>query len=591
MIQAVGYIRVSTTIQDFERQRDEINEYAKKNDFVVAKFFEDKHSGSDYQGRKGYQSLIAYLEEHPEIKIVILDEVSRMGRETAEQVFTYKKLTQKGIKIYTRGKGEFGRNKEDNLLFTVLSAISEYEKQTIIDRTSSGRRRVVREGATQISRKPYGYNILFTEKKDRQVIKRQFVEVDKDESAVVRQIFTMTEQGSSASDIVRWLKRNGIKSPTGNNIWGKTTIRRILHNTMYYGKWAWGKYYKNGKTRYSLAMRDPNHFIYVDVPPIITKELFDRVQVKIKETRDRFNPKNQKQIYLLKGFLKCHCQRYVGSYLEIRSKVRIHRCPQRNMREIFQKDCPIHEIKCDFLEKILLQELRKKILDENYFRKTKLEMLRNYQAPLDDVKDKMRNLQQNITKEERLLKYYYEKTAKLELENSNKSKIFEDLADTKLEEIQKFKENLSSLQKELTSLETNSIDMGILKDIKKSLQLITQRELETLNQSKQDFFQRYVKEVQVKFLQEETRRLRDAIKKLRQKGIFRKNNGHLKKLYFTCFTREHRLKSLAMQVLSLQVKFINNLVIEIKFPYFHKNPELAYNYILNNKNIEFILPQ
>jgi len=56
----------------------------------------------------------------------------------------YKQLSHKGIRIYTRGKGEFGKNKEDNLLFTVLSAIAEYEKQTIVDRTSSGRRRVVR---------------------------------------------------------------------------------------------------------------------------------------------------------------------------------------------------------------------------------------------------------------------------------------------------------------------------------------------------------------------------------------------------------------------------------------------------------------
>ena len=128
MEQALGYIRVSTDKQDYERQRDEIMLYAKKMDFAVAKIFEDKQSGSDYDDRVGFQDLLIYLDENPHIKIIIFDEISRMGRDTAMQVTTYKELTRKGVRVFTRGKGEFGSNKEDNLLFTVLSAIADYEK-------------------------------------------------------------------------------------------------------------------------------------------------------------------------------------------------------------------------------------------------------------------------------------------------------------------------------------------------------------------------------------------------------------------------------------------------------------------------------
>lgn len=595
MIQSVGYIRVSTTMQDFERQRDEINEYARRNDFVITKFFEDKHTGSDYEGRKGFQCLMDYLEEYPEIKVIIFDEISRMGRDTAEQVITYKKLSLKGIRIYTRGKGEFGRNKEDNLLFTVLSAISEYEKQTIIDRTSSGRRRVVREGATQISKKPYGYNILLTQKKDRQVIKRQFVEINKKEASVVKKIFTMIDGRSSITDIIRYLKKNIINSPTGNKIWGSSTIVRILHNTMYYGKWQFGKYYKNHKTEYSLSKRNEDEFIIVDIPAIIEKELFDRVQIKIKEKRDRFNPKNQKQIYLLKGLLICHCNRYIQSSSDTRSKGRTHRCPQRNLREIVQKTCHIRSVNCDFLEKIFIFELKKKILDNDYFQKLKLEKLKNYQSPILGLQEQIDCLNQNILTGNQLLKSYYEKAAKYELENQEKANIFESLADSKLEEIKQKKTEISALQREMNGLQENNIDMSVFQNIKKGLEFITKKELEELSrsnqQSKQGFLRKYVKEVRLRYLEDETSRLRASIQQLRKKGIFKKNNVHLKKLYLTCFTKEHQLKQCAIQVLALYVKFVNNLVIEIKFPYFHKSPDMAYNYILNNKKIEFVPSQ
>jgi len=56
MTKSVGYIRVSTDKQDFERQRDEITEYAKRNDFEIVRFFEDKHTGSDYKDRKVFRS-------------------------------------------------------------------------------------------------------------------------------------------------------------------------------------------------------------------------------------------------------------------------------------------------------------------------------------------------------------------------------------------------------------------------------------------------------------------------------------------------------------------------------------------------------
>ena len=80
MTKSVGYIRVSTDKQDFERQRDEITDYAQRNDFHITKFFEDKHTGSDYKDRKGFQELLQYLEDHPDIQLTRLCFLVRLYR-------------------------------------------------------------------------------------------------------------------------------------------------------------------------------------------------------------------------------------------------------------------------------------------------------------------------------------------------------------------------------------------------------------------------------------------------------------------------------------------------------------------------------
>jgi DNA invertase Pin-like site-specific DNA recombinase len=584
MIKSVGYIRVSTDKQDFERQRDEITQYAAKNDFVISQFFEDKQSGSDYKDRKGFQELLQYLEDHPDMQVIIFDEISRMGRDTAEQVIAYKQLSHKGIRIYTRGKGEFGKNKEDTLLFTVLSAIAEYEKQTIVDRTSSGRRRVVREGATQISIKPYGYNLLLTERKDRIVFKRQFVELNPEEAEVVRQIFRIVDDGGSVSDVIRHLKKHGIRTPEGNEIWGSSTVLRILHNSMYYGKWQFGKFYKNRKTKYSLSKRSASDLIIVDVPPIIPQDMFDRAQTKIKASREKFNPKNLKDTYLLKGIGICACGRMLQCYRETKSQKRIYRCPERNIEGIAQKTCPVNSLHADFVENILLTELKKNVENPDFFQEIKLQELQARQSNADLFQTKISRLTQEIEEGNSLVKAYYEKAAKAELQNAGKSDILENLADSKLQEVEEKRQELKKLQDGLKKDENNALDLNVLENIQAALKDIGKQEVLAVSYSDQsrrlEFFRKYVNEVRVTILEQDTAALRETLGKLRQQKLFARGNVAIKELYRTCFTREHTLKTRAINVINCKVEFTGNLTVNIKFPYFHDKPEMAVSYVV-----------
>lgn len=583
MEQALGYIRVSTDKQDFERQRSEIIQYAKKNNFQVVKIFEDKQSGSDYDDRRGFQDLLIYLDDNPLIKIIIFDEISRMGRDTAMQVTTYKALTKKGIRVFTRGKGEFGSNKEDNLLFTVLSAIADYEKQTIIDRTSSGRRKVVRDGFTQISQRPYGYNILFTKKKDRDVQKRQYIEINKEEAEAIKKMYEVIENNGSVYDVLRYLKKNHIK-PQKSKDWGKSSVLRMLHSTTFYGEWRFGKYVKDHRTKHSLVKRKEEDLIIVKVPAIISKNLFDSVQRKLSFNQIKFNPTNQKQDFLLKGLFRCCCNRPMQCISESRSGARLYRCPERNIKDLSVKTCPIKSLKADFLEKILLQELKEKIEDKNFLQDIKLQKLEKYASPVKELGKKRAAIWKEYETNNENLKNSYEKSINFLTTNPEKAKVFESLADDLLKKIKIQKVELDSLDKEIAETKEQSIDYSLFKDIRKGLEFIKQKDLEEFNsgfEKKLEFFRTYIKELRLKYLKIDTEKMRGNILQLRN-GIYRKDNKNNKKIYFTVANKNHDIRNTAMQLIMLEVDFVNNYTMKIKFPYFHERPDILRSYLKDN---------
>lgn len=579
MEQAIGYIRVSTDKQDYERQRDEIMLYAKKMDFAVAKIFEDKQTGSTYDDRLGFQDLLIFLEENPHTKIIIFDEISRMGRDTAMQVTTYKELTRKGVRVFTRGKGEFGSNKEDNLLFTVLSAIADYEKQTIIDRTSSGRRKVVRDGFTQISQRPFGYNLLFTQKKERQVLKRQFVEVNEEEAGHVRKMYEIVAKNGTVFDVLRYLKIHKIK-PLKSKEWGKSSVLRILHSPTYYGEWQFGKYVKNHKSRYSLSKRSKDQIVTVEIPPIVSKSLFDQVQDNLNKNRIKFNPRNQKTQFVFKGLLQCSCGGTMQTVTETRSGERLYRCPQRNINGLSTKTCPIHSIKANYLESILLGELKEKIGHVDFLKELRLRKLDAIMKPakvLEDTRDELKREQEECYA---LLKGYYEKSVQIQGENPLKTKALDELAESEAKKMNALKAELEELEIKITEVKEKSIDYDLFKDIQKALGYIRNKDLESFDsgvERKIEFARSYIQSIQVSYNSKKTDALRNQVMSLKT-GLYRRDNEAVKALYYTVANKGHLLRDTATQVISLKVQFVNNFNLELEMLYFHEKPEIVRNY-------------
>ena len=129
-----GYWRCSTDAQDQERQIRSLKEAG------VEVLRGDKITGtSDYSNRKEFLKL---LDEIKEGDLLILDELSRLGRTMVTMLVEVNKLLDKGVKIRTLD----GRldtttmNKEIiNLIVGVMGYSAEMELTNIRRRTAEGR--------------------------------------------------------------------------------------------------------------------------------------------------------------------------------------------------------------------------------------------------------------------------------------------------------------------------------------------------------------------------------------------------------------------------------------------------------------------
>ena len=129
-----GYWRCSTDAQDQERQIRSLQ------DAGCEVLRGDKITGtSDYADRK---ELAKLLDEIQEGDLLILDELSRLGRTMVTMLVEVNKLLDKGVKIRTLD----GRldtttmNKEIiNLIVGVMGYSAEMELRNIVRRTSEGR--------------------------------------------------------------------------------------------------------------------------------------------------------------------------------------------------------------------------------------------------------------------------------------------------------------------------------------------------------------------------------------------------------------------------------------------------------------------
>jgi len=127
----IGYIRVSTTEQNLDLQRDELKRTG------CEKIFEDKISGAlSKSERLGLKEAIEYSRAGDTLVVWKLD---RLGRSISDLINIIAELNTKGVSFKTlTGHNIDTTNASGKLIFHIFAALAEFEKELIRERTNAG---------------------------------------------------------------------------------------------------------------------------------------------------------------------------------------------------------------------------------------------------------------------------------------------------------------------------------------------------------------------------------------------------------------------------------------------------------------------
>lgn len=123
-----GYARVSTEDQNLDRQVDMLTQ---KN---VDMMFTEKVSGTK-KSRPELDRLLSLLEAGD---TVIVESLSRLGRSTKNLIELVEFFQEKGVHLVSLKESIDTSTPSGKLLFTLMSAIAQFERDTIEERTREG---------------------------------------------------------------------------------------------------------------------------------------------------------------------------------------------------------------------------------------------------------------------------------------------------------------------------------------------------------------------------------------------------------------------------------------------------------------------
>ncbi len=331
-MKSVLYARVSTEEQKNNQTIDTqihgiggMLQYAANHNLPVPDesmiFIDDGFSGATLI-RPALTAFREYLKTHDDVSYFLVYDADRIGRDTYNQLIILEELKKKNITIHFK-TGELGTTPNDKLLFTILSAFSEFERAKIMERTQRGMKRRIESGKFNGGRPMFGYKYDYTRGKH---------ELDEAEVKVVKMIYDWyTEDKLNIRQIQAKLfelkiptKYDALKNTEKNRKmkglkkyplgwWSEVTIRNVLANEAYTGKWSCCKRKtlkldvanpRTGKPKVRQITRDKEEWHPIEIPRIVSDEQYKKALLQARKNL-MFAKRCTKQTYLLQGLLRC----------------------------------------------------------------------------------------------------------------------------------------------------------------------------------------------------------------------------------------------------------------------------------------------
>ncbi|EFH4334410.1 recombinase family protein [Escherichia coli O158/O8:H27] len=141
MTTVIGYVRVSTSDQTVENQKQQINDAG----YSVNRWFSDEAVSGAVKAanRPGFSELLNYVREGDTLVVIGID---RLGRNTIDVLSTVEMLQTKGVKVVSLREGFDLSTPVGKAMLTMMAGLASLEKDLIAERRTAGIKRAQSEG-------------------------------------------------------------------------------------------------------------------------------------------------------------------------------------------------------------------------------------------------------------------------------------------------------------------------------------------------------------------------------------------------------------------------------------------------------------
>lgn len=410
------YMRVSTAHQEDEetiksqymelKARIEADGHVLSPDLI---YKDDGWSGAIIK-RPGLDDLRADMQAK-KFDILYFYDRGRISRKYVHQEIILGEAKDNGIECISLHDIN-GKSTEEVLMGSVMGIFHEYERVKIAERMRIGKVRKVRENKKLLGYNPkFGYDYHHRIKTGPEA-KEGYFSINEKQAEVVRQIFNWIAEGKSKHEVKRLLFEAGMKPPKNlRDQWSGSTLDRLVRDTTYIGKHYYNKSEsvetkkpQNPEQEYrkvvkgSRVQRPKEEWLAIEVPAIIDKALFDKVQVKLALNKKLNKRNNSKNKYLLAGLIECPCGKARAG--DPANGSAYYRCTDRLSKYPMPRTCTLGGVNVAVIDSLVWKNIEQLLADPSLVI-AQAQRWQNTASPLERRSDELTSRLKGFDDEER----------------------------------------------------------------------------------------------------------------------------------------------------------------------------------------------
>ncbi|MSU74874.1 recombinase family protein, partial [Candidatus Kaiserbacteria bacterium] len=281
----VLYARVSSREQEetgysLDAQEKLLRQYAEKNGHVVTRVFRVSESASGAKMREEFSKMMRYLAEK-KIHTLICEKTDRLTRSRKDAVIVDEWVREDENNQAHFVKENFVLTKDsranEKFMWGIKVEVAQYYTNNLSEEVKKGQKEKIAQGWLP-TKPPLGYKTVGEKGRKIHII-------DEDNAPFVRRAFEYYASGSCSLMALRdKLYDEGLRTRGGYKL-SKARLHEILGDPFYYGAMRW-------KDITYAALQEP----------LVSKELFDAVQAKMK---GRGAPHHKRRMFKFTKMMKC----------------------------------------------------------------------------------------------------------------------------------------------------------------------------------------------------------------------------------------------------------------------------------------------